>query len=191
MRSRDVWKYLVAGVLSVASVILLTLEVPNFGTETAAANTPVVPVAMNLPESVPAPTKEELFTRTNVTRAAHKRPQLTQSLQLQNAAQNKCHDMVKKDYWAHKSPTGEKPSDFVLAAGFDFQTTAENLLTQPVSIYGSDAQEKIDSWMLSSGHRTALLNPEYQEVGFGICYSENYTGKGQHLIIVQEFGTKF
>jgi uncharacterized protein YkwD len=80
--------------------------------------------------------------------------------QLTAAARAKLFDMLKRDYFAHRSPDGRQPWAFMRAAGYRYLAAAENLAKG----YDSETELQHD-WMRSSGHRANILNPRFTEVG--------------------------
>lgn len=153
----------------------------------SALSAPVI--AISNPD-IALPTNAELLNSTNVARGTENVPKLQLSEQLNRAAQLKCNDMVLRDYWAHTSPDGTEPWDFMERTGYQYSKAAENLFNEPVSDISRTAQSKVTGWLNSPSHRASLLNSTYQEVGFGTCYSKYYAGKGERVITVQMFGAQ-
>ncbi len=124
-----------------------------------------------------------LLQETNVQRSNDHEATLTLSPALANAAQNKADDMVKQDYWAHVSPSGEQPWQFITAAGYNYALAGENLA------YGFGTSDAvINAWMHSAEHRANILNGQYQNVGFGIANAANFQGKGTETVVVAMYG---
>ena len=108
---------------------------------------------------------------TNVERAHEGIPALIRNPKLDYAAQLKAEDMAKKGYYAHVSPEGLTPMHFVDEAGYAYSIVGENLVVQRTS-----AQEVIDAFMGSPGHRANILRPDFTEIGVGAAQG---TYKGQ------------
>jgi hypothetical protein len=100
---------------------------------------------------------------------------------LTRAAQLKAEDMAARGYFAHETPDGRTPWDWIEHAGYEFLAAAENLAVG----YPTDA-ELISAWMGSEGHRHNLLNQNYTDVGIGVARG-NYKGQDS-LFVVQMFG---
>ncbi len=127
-------------------------------------------------------TASSLLQSTNNFRIKANQPALALNAQLSAAAQAKANDMVNQNYWGHLSPSGHAPWDFITTAGYNYQLAGENLA------YGfSDASATITGWMNSPEHRANILNPNYQEVGFGVASMAEYLGKGPAIIVVAEY----
>lgn len=76
------------------------------------------------------------------------------------AARAKLFDMLKRDYFAHRSPDGRQPWTFMQAAGYRFLVAAENLAK------GYESETELQrAWMRSKGHRANILNPRFTEMG--------------------------
>ena len=69
----------------------------------------------------------ELLRDTNEKRANIGLKPLTLNSKLSNAANKKAQDMFHAGYWAHVSPKGTRPWDFILAQGYDYVYAGENL----------------------------------------------------------------
>lgn len=129
-------------------------------------------------------TQAALLQATNEDRLQNTVPALQHDPLLQLAAQAKANDMVKDNYWAHVSPTGEEPWKFVIDTGYQYQAAGENLA------YGFSSPTSImNAWMQSTDHRANLLNGDYQEVGFGVVQAPDYLGKGPETIVVAMYAT--
>ncbi|MEO7364399.1 MAG: CAP domain-containing protein [Candidatus Saccharimonadales bacterium] len=125
-----------------------------------------------------------LLDATNNSRGQSKLQPLTLSASLSSAARAKAQDMVAKDYWAHNSPDGKTPWDFLAGAGYQYQAAGENLA------YGfRDASSTQTGWMNSSEHRANVLSRAYSQVGFAVVSSPNYLGKGPSTIVVAEYAS--
>lgn len=100
---------------------------------------------------------------------------------LGSAAQAKANDMLAKQYFAHNSPDGKVPWDFIKATGYNYVTAGENL-----AIDFTEAESVQTAWMNSPGHRANIMNKAFQEIGIGIAKGM-YNGH-QTTIVVQMFG---
>ncbi len=82
---------------------------------------------------------------------------------LSSAALVHSQDMAERNYFDHISPDGSSPADRVSEAGYDWSGTGENIAS------GYDtAQEVMDGWMSSEGHRKNILNCDWADMGIGI-----------------------
>jgi uncharacterized protein YkwD len=128
-------------------------------------------------------TADNVIKLVNKARISAKVAELTTNNLLQKAAEQKAQDMIDENYFAHVSPQGKTPWDFIENSGYDYLYAGENLA---INYKNADDQQK--AWMNSELHRKNILNPEYQEIGVAVK-----SGKidGQvTTITVQEFGAK-
>ncbi|HEY9909376.1 MAG TPA: CAP domain-containing protein [Thermosynechococcaceae cyanobacterium] len=90
---------------------------------------------------------------------------------LAQAAQNHAADMLKRNYFAHKSPEGKTPSDRFAQVGGQ-GGAGENIFMQTgtigISITNGLLEQFQKGWMYSPGHRQNLLEPSYTRFGYGI-----------------------
>lgn len=100
---------------------------------------------------------------------------------LTKAAQTKAEDMASKGYFAHVSPDGKEPWDFIKAEGYAFSAAGENL-----AVHFFDVEPLQDAWMNSPGHRANVLNSNFTEMGVGISHGryENF----DTTFVVEMFG---
>lgn len=122
-----------------------------------------------------------LLSLTNQQRAGAGVAGLKDNAELDSAAHAKAADMFAKNYWAHDSPTGETPWDFMVAAGYHYSAAAENL-----AMDFNTSQDVINGWMNSTGHRENMLNGSYVDVGFAVM-NGTLTGE-QTTLVVMELG---
>jgi len=124
---------------------------------------------------------QELLVYTNEEREKAGLDPLVYNDELSLAARRKAEDMFAKNYWAHFGPNGEKPWDFIAAAGYSYTVAGENLAKN-----FSDSRQVVNAWMASSTHKDNILKASYREIGFavvdGILQGEETT------LVVQFFG---
>lgn len=108
---------------------------------------------------------------------------LMENQKLKTAAEAKANDMIVNNYFAHISPQGKSPWDFILEKKYDYLLAGENL-----AIDYSSVKEQQKAWMDSPLHRSNILNPEYKEIGVAVAKGEIEGRKT--IITVQEFGAQ-
>lgn len=123
-----------------------------------------------------------LVSLTNSARAQEGLGDLSVNSKLVVAANAKAQDMFSNQYFAHTSPQGKTPWDFIQSAGYDYVYAGENL-----AIGYSDSNELQNAWMNSASHRENILNPNFREIGI-VALSGEYQG-AQTIIVVEEFGS--
>lgn len=99
---------------------------------------------------------------------------------LQTAATAKAAHMQSEQYWAHNSPDGDSPWQFIEAEGYNYTQAGENL-----AIGFSDEENMVSAWIDSPDH-ARVLRGEYQHVGFGI--QEASIGDRSGILVVAMFG---
>lgn len=123
----------------------------------------------------------KLYELTNSERDKNGLPRLTYNDKLSAAAAAKASDMFANNYWAHYSPIGTTPWDFIVNSGYNYEYAGENLAK---NFLFSDGV--VSAWMDSPTHRDNILKREYSEVGYAIV---NGTLNGeQTTLVVQMFG---
>ncbi|NTV41336.1 MAG: hypothetical protein HGA61_03635, partial [Candidatus Moranbacteria bacterium] len=105
------------------------------------------------------------------------------SKELTAAAKEKAGDMVLHNYFAHISPSGSTPWQWIGQSGYDYSFAGENL-----AINFNDPELQHLAFMKSESHRKNILNPNYKEIGVAVIYGK-INGK-QTIITVQEFGAR-
>ena len=126
-------------------------------------------------------TADQVVSQTNSKRQELGLPPLQSSGALAQAAQLKAADMFANQYWAHTSPQGKEPWDFIRTAGYSYQAAGENLARDFMG-----TGEMIDAWMNSPTHKANIVNSRYQEIGIAVV-NGNLDGTDTTLV-VQMFG---
>ena len=122
-----------------------------------------------------------IVSSTNSARAQNGLGALSTNSALASAAYAKAQDILANDYFAHNSPDGKTPWDFINQSGYTYAYAGENL-----AIGYSDASELFSAWMASATHRDNILNPNFREIGVAVVSGE-YQG-AETIVTVQEFG---
>ncbi len=134
-----------------------------------------------IPAFSSAITEENIILLTNHTREEFNLTKLKFSSPLAQAAQAKANDMAEKGYFAHTSPDGRLPWDFMKAEGYEYIMAGENL-----AVNFLEAESVENAWMNSPTHKANIINKNYEEIGIGIAQG-NY-GNRQSIFVVQMFG---
>lgn len=119
---------------------------------------------------------------TNEARAEVSLPALQTNAVLARAAQAKAEDMAARGYFAHQSPDGRQPWDWISAAGYQYQVAGENL-----AVNFHDSEDVVRAWQNSPTHNMNLLGPRYSEIGIGMAEGE-YKGR-KAVFVVQMFAS--
>src|SRR3989344_2919298 len=128
-------------------------------------------------------TSEQLLVLVNQKREENGFAPLVFNPELSAAALNKSNDMLSKNYWAHNSPEGRTPWEFIKESGYNYIYAGESLAR------GFTTSSSVtDAWMASSSHRANMLSPNYSDVGFAVM-----TGRldgEETVLVVEEFGSR-
>ena len=124
----------------------------------------------------------DVFNKTNEERTKRGVEPLKENTQLTLAAAKKAEDMMRDDYWAHVSPAGRQPWDFISDSGYTYVFAGENLARN-----FEKTDDVVAAWLASSSHRENLLNGRYSEIGVAV---KNGILQGvETTLVVQMFGT--
>ena len=126
---------------------------------------------------------EDLLLLTNIQRQQNHLPVLQMNSELAAAAGAKAQNMFAENYWAHNSPSGKTPWDFIRGAGYNYVYAGENLARGFTT-----AQDTVNAWMASPDHRANILSPNYNDVGFAVAEG-SLTGDADTVLVVEEFGS--
>lgn len=148
---------------------LVGLTAYNYGRQS-------VPVPIN----AGSPDQYELWNLTNQDRAKAGLAPLKLNAQLEASATAKCVDMVVHDYYAHTSPQGLHSHDLIQSYTGGNYATDENLAEGY-----SNSQATEDAWLASPAHKAGILNPNYTDVGFGVCTNKH----AQYLVVAHFIGS--
>lgn len=131
---------------------------------------------------IAALTRTVLIEMTNQERQEVGVSSLKLDQKLEGAAYLKAQDMMEKDYFAHQSPTGREPWDWLKEVDYNYRYAGENL-----AIGFLDSEEVVKAWIESPSHRENILNPNFQEMGIAVLRG-NFQGSDT-TVVVQFFGS--
>lgn len=102
--------------------------------------------------------------------------------ELNQAALAKATDMFENNYWAHISPTGTEPWQFITNSGYKYQHAGENLARD-----FSNPTDIVKAWMASPTHRKNLLDERYKDIGIAVV--DGTINGVETTLVVQMFGS--
>lgn len=143
----------------------------------------VLPIA--LPSSSlysSAITAQNIIDLTNQTRVNLGVTTLRANEKLTNAATEKAQDMLAKQYFAHTSPQGMTPWDWLNKVDYEYVYSGENL-----AVHYTTAEDTQDGWLASPTHRANIVSARYTEIGIGVANGQ--FEESDATIVVQFFGT--
>jgi uncharacterized protein YkwD len=122
---------------------------------------------------------QAVLEQTNAYRASNGLGALTLNAQLAQAAQGFAEAMGTEGFFSHTSPDGSTPSDRITRAGYAWKTWGENIA------YGyATADQVMQGWINSAGHRANILGSGFKEIGIG------YAVVNGTAYWVQDFGAR-
>ena len=155
---------------------------------TPCQNTELTPEADNLPLA-----RAAVLCLINRKRAENGESPLEASLELEQAAEGHCQELISEDYFAHVSPSGETPVDRIRTTGYIPSPSVgyvigENLAWGTYDL--STPQAIVSAWFASPGHLANILEAQYRETGIGImpAVPEYLAAGSPGATYAQEFG---
>lgn len=130
--------------------------------------TPSTPVDQTNDASLSA-IEKEVLDLTNAERQKAGLAPLQSDKNLMTAARAKSTDMATNRYFSHDSPTYGSPFDQMKSFGVTYRSAAENIAQGQRS-----AQEVVNSWMNSPGHRQNILTSNFTHIGIGYDANGHY-----------------
>lgn len=124
----------------------------------------------------------DILNLTNQDRQKENLPKLTMNSILSESALSKANDMLNKDYFAHYSPDGTTPWDWVDRDDYSYIFIGENL-----GMNFTTAESVHRALMNSPTHRHNIMSAKYQDMGVAVVNGE-FKGKTTN-ILVELFGT--
>lgn len=126
---------------------------------------------ITIPEDSPLKALEnEVVRLVNAERAKAGLGALKNNWQAARVARIKSQDMIDNNYFSHTSPVYGSPFKMMEKYGLKFSSAAENIA------YGQrTAQEVMNSWMKSAGHKANILSKNVTEIGCGAAKKSNGT----------------
>lgn len=108
---------------------------------------------------------------------------LVENQSLATYARIKGQDMIDRNYFAHDTPEGKRPWEWIDRSDYDYVYAGENLAMDFVT-----AEVVHQAFMKSPSHRRNILNDKYKEIGVAVLEGE-IDGR-ETILLVNFFGTK-
>ena len=160
----SLWRIAVKYEIGVAELIASNPQIKN-------PNLIYVGQKVNIPEGAPLKTiEDEVLRLVNQERARHGLPALTYNWQVARVARIKSQDMINNKYFSHTSPVYGSPFRMLESYGIRFSAAAEN-----IAMGQRSAQEVMNAWMNSPGHRANILSRNITQLGVGAAKASNGT----------------
>jgi uncharacterized protein YkwD len=143
--------------------------------------------ALEMADPMEEPQLARMLELHNGERRARGLRGLLLNIDLADAAQRHAEDMLRRGYFSHTSQDGTLFYQRITREGYRYARCAENIA------WGSGSRGSPDSifrgWMMSSGHKTNIINVNLKEVGFGVALG-SYRGTRNVSMWVADFGTR-
>lgn len=120
-------------------------------------------------QNVEYSTGKEIFDITNVLRLQHHLSPLNWDEHLAETAYEHSKDMALNNDFSHISKKYGSLSDRLNSGNISFQSAGENIAANY-----TDGPAVVEGWLNSEGHRAALLNKDFSDLGVGV-YQKYYT----------------
>ena len=121
---------------------------------------------------------EAVLSLVNKERSKQGLQPLKLSEKLTSIANTKAADMADKNYFNHNSPTYGSPFAMLHTFGVSYSYAGENIAAGQKT-----AEQVMNDWMNSSGHRENILNKNYTELGVGFVKGGSYGTEWVQLFI--------
>lgn len=121
---------------------------------------------------------QAVLNLVNKERAKQGLKALTLSEKLTSIANTKAKDMADKNYFSHQSPTYGSPFEMLQQFGVSYSSAGENIAAGQQT-----AEQVMNDWMNSSGHRANILNANYTQLGVGYVKGGSYGTEWVQLFI--------
>ena len=106
---------------------------------------------------------ERVLQLVNAERAAHGCGPLRVDDKLTKAAERESRHMATQHFFSHTEPDGTTPGMRVKDTGYVYQMVGENIVADT-----DDADDAVDAWMNSPGHRANILTCAFKETGIAV-----------------------
>ena len=110
--------------------------------------------------------EKEVFALVNTERTQRGLSELEWSDELADVARLHSQDMVDNDYFSHSSLNGNSFSDRMNIADISWRSAGENIAMGSIT-----AEDVMNQWMNSDGHRKNILNSGFKKLGVGLAIS--------------------
>ena len=104
---------------------------------------------------------------TNSSRVANDLSPVKINSVLNSSAKLKAEDMIANNYFAHHSPDGKKPWDWIDRSTYPYLFVGENL-----AMNFSSADSAHNALMLSPSHKENILNNRFSDIGLAVVSGE-------------------
>ena len=119
------------------------------------------------------PLEKRLLTLVNKERQNAGIQPLHYSPLLAKAARQHSITMAQQEFFEHRVEGEPKLFDRVTAVGMSTDHVGENIFKTSEGVSAAVADECVEMWMQSEGHRMNMLSPEFDKTGIAVKISRN------------------
>lgn len=121
-------------------------------------------------EPTTADYEREIHKEVNITRSVQGVGTLQYRNDIAEVARTHSEDMAARDYFSHNAPDGTDHSDRLEATGIQCEASGENLAYREGIFSDPErlADQVVQQWINSEGHRENLLEQQWQAEGIGV-----------------------
>ena len=132
-----------------------------------------------------------VFCEVNSTRASHRLRPLRRNRRLSRAAIRHAQDMLRRRYFAHRSPEGTGVLARARRAGYGADgggVFAGELLGLGFAgtVWRLTPRSLVEKWLASPSHRRVLVSRRFRDLGIGTVFFR--WGGTQAFVVVADFG---
>ncbi|MFA6215347.1 MAG: CAP domain-containing protein [Patescibacteria group bacterium] len=135
------------------------------------------------PAQLSAIISKNIISLVNKSRVEAGVEPLKENFVLVKFAELKGQDMINRNYFAHDTPEGKKPWQWIDRSEYDYVYAGENL-----AMDFTNAEDVSEAFLKSPTHRRNILNNKYKEIGVAVL-SGQLSGH-RTTLLVEFFGTQ-
>lgn len=118
--------------------------------------------------------ENEILTLCNNERAKAGLKPLSMDETMRKAARYKAEEMLQYGYFDHNSPYTGSPFQLLQKFNVSYNTAGENIQSSTgLGKASVTAQDIVNRWMNSAGHRANILNANFGRMGIGVAFSSD------------------
>lgn len=118
--------------------------------------------------------ENEILTLCNNERAKSGLKPLSMDENMRKAARYKAEEMLQYGYFDHNSPYTGSPFQLLQKFNVSYNTAGENIQSSTgLGKASVTAQDIVNRWMNSAGHRANILNADFGRMGIGVAFSSD------------------
>jgi uncharacterized protein YkwD len=124
-----------------------------------------------------------IFNIVNEERTKRGIPKLKNSIEMTYIAELHCRNMIDQKFFSHTDHKGRSPFDRMKEyfPDINWKTAGENVAYNFGKTPQEAAENLMNAWMNSTGHRKNILNKNFQYIGVGVVENNGYFYSSQNF----------